>query len=166
MQEKERHFKEGMEKMAESIEVATTDLKGKLAVQAALANGWGNEVRELTHKLKALEEAHKLLLDTSTGLKEQKAFAEGKTLAIKAQHELAVSQLRAELKQQKQEAHALQDAKAVLNSQLHVRLCHQAYHVSVPTCSAHQHWCVAQALHGFKLQANCTLRHHYLGSVC
>jgi hypothetical protein len=130
MQEKERHLKEGMEKMAESIEVASTDLKGKLAVQAALANGWGSEVRELTHKLKALEEAHKLLLDTSTGLKEQKAFAEGKALAIKAQHELAVSQLRAELQQQKQEAHALQDAKGVLNSQLHVRLCHQAYHVS------------------------------------
>jgi hypothetical protein len=122
IQEKESKFKSDMEKLATSFELALTELKGKLAVKSALAKGCEKEVQELTHKLDALGKAHKDLLEVSARLKEQHAFTDGQTLALQAQHELAMAQLRKELQQQQQEARALKDAKTLQAVQLQVWL--------------------------------------------
>lgn len=79
-----------------------TEAHRELAVKVALASGWERDVKALRQKVQELEHQNNTLADASMVLREHSAVAEGKELALRAEHREKLHRIEEELRASKQ----------------------------------------------------------------
>jgi hypothetical protein len=124
LQDMETESKDRLRKEEAKFNHAISKVQKDLAVRVALANGWEEDVRVLKHRVDTLECNNQSMLDVTMALKERSAVAEGKEMALQAEHRLRVGQLEEQLKSGTCDLYALQLAKALSESELRVRCIH------------------------------------------